>query len=78
MAKEDLNASVQAENAATQKRLAVKLLPGPRERFSRPIAAPDATAAATRILPSREAPRNSEGQRPRWAGPERRRMDDRS
>lgn len=78
LAREDLSASVQAENAATQKRLAVKLLPGPRERLSRPLPVPGSSTAAPRRLPSREAPREGGGQRPRWAGPSRPRTVDRS
>ena len=37
MAREDLAASIREENVSTQKRLATKLLPGPRERLGRPM-----------------------------------------
>ena len=37
MAREDLAASIREENVCTQRRLASKLLPGPRERLSRPM-----------------------------------------
>ena len=48
MARDDLNASFHEENASTQKRLAVKLLPGPRERLRpRPLTS---AAAVSRDL----------------------------
>ena len=37
MAREDLDASMKEEGLMTQKRLASKLMPGPRERLSRPM-----------------------------------------
>ena len=36
MAKDDLDASVREESVATRKRLATKLVPGPRERLRLP------------------------------------------
>ena len=67
MARDDLDASQKEENAATRKRLAAKLVPGPRERLSRPVPParqpprPALTAAASE--PS--------GKRPRWSVPDR-------
>ena len=67
MARDDLDASQKEENAATRKRLAAKLVPGPRERLSRPA------------LPSRQPPRpphtaaasEPSGKRPQWSVPDR-------
>lgn len=50
MAREDLGASLREENACTQKRLATKLIPGPRERLNRPM---DDVGLALPARPSR-------------------------
>ena len=70
MAASDLEASLSEENALNQKRLAAKLIPGPRERLQRPIIdgkAPPAPRTRT-ATPSDRGPGPS-GKRPRWAGP---------
>ena len=78
MARADLSASMREENEHTQKRLAAKLVPGPRVRLSRPVGelralqtlrterpAPQAGGGAPAPCPS--------GKRPRWSVPDRRR-----
>ena len=77
-ARDDLEVSLREENANAQKRLATKLIPGPKERLSRPSqdvrstrplgAAPPSGVAAT--MPSQGWP---SGKRPKWSVPERRR-----
>ena len=70
MARSDLDASMREEGLATQKRLASKLVPGPRERLSRPM-----TTRTEALLgpPPSEAPvAGPSGKRPRWSVPERR------
>ena len=76
MAREDLGASLREENACTQKRLATKLIPGPRERLGRPMeevrlalparprGPPQATVESACTVPN--------GKRPRWSVPDRR------
>ena len=63
MARADLDASLREENEANQKRLAAKLIPGPRERLQRPPSG-RTDPGASQALQS--------GKRPRWAGPSRR------
>ena len=65
MARKDLQASMNEESAANQKRMAAKLIPGPRERLSRPPG-----AAAVRVRPG-PALTSGSGKRPRWSGPPR-------
>ena len=72
MAASDLEASMREENEMNQKRLAAKLVPGPRERLQRTLTesrslAPRATRAAA---PSTaEGIPDPSGKRPRWSGP---------
>ena len=66
MAKKDLEDSLSEERAANQKRLASKLIPGPRERLNRPV---DMLIERARVGPQPSAP---PGKRPRWSGPPRR------
>ena len=63
MAASDLENSMKEENTMNQRRLASKLLPGPRERLSRPMApiSQDARGNDTTSPPR--------GKRPRWHGP---------
>ena len=68
-AREDLAASAREESACTRKRLATKLVPGPRERLSRPL--PPSTMTAGR--PRSQAVPGPSGKRPRWTDPESRR-----
>ena len=76
MAREDLEASMRHENLHHQKRMAAKLVPGPRERLSRPSHPP------IRLPPPRDPPVStgaeidngamaggSNGRRPRWTAP---------
>ena len=75
MARRDLEASVSEENAAAQKRMAAKLIPGPRERLLRPMtergvpAIGSTLATSTSLAIATPAP---QGKRPRWSGPSRR------
>ena len=80
MAREDLCASMREENEHTQKRLAAKLVPGPRERLGRPVG--DSRALhPMRGIAERPAPQTMtessglgpSGKRPRWSVPDRRR-----
>ena len=68
MAHEDLERSMREENSQHQKRLASKLLPGPRERLSRPLPVSAATAgpSAGRTVVGPPA-----GRRPRWSVPDK-------
>ena len=73
MARRDLEASFLEEERATQKRLAVKLLPGPRERLHRP---PEPANGGRRMLAPPGDPSHglgSSGLRPRskWRVPDR-------
>ena len=70
MARQDLDASFREEDMANQKRLAVKLLPGPRERLSRPLPAGDGRPPSTAAL-STSASTSTSGQRhrPKWGAP---------
>ena len=68
MAREDLERSMNEENSQNQKRLAMKLLPGPHERLSWPMPVVAVTAGPSGI---RLAGRATEGKRPRWSGPDR-------
>lgn len=49
MARDDLEASLREENANTYKRLAAKLVPGPRERLSKPV--PEVRASRALVVP---------------------------
>ena len=72
MARNDLEASLKEENEANQKRMAAKLVPGPRERLHRPE--PN-TLRATRpvaLTSSAAGAAGPSGKRPRWSGPPRR------
>ena len=76
MARQDLEASIREEASATQKRLAVKLVPGPRERLSKPMAV--RVEQHSRPVPSLLGPKTSSapvagpsGKRPRWSAPDR-------
>ena len=74
MAREDLAASMHEESAHTRKRLATKLVPGPRERLARPLPISDQTTSgrlSTRRLPHPVPPvAGPSGKRPRWSVPE--------
>ena len=74
MAKEDLVASMKEENAANQKRLASKLIPGPRERLQRPAAEPGVPPQPVRAVPTLPKQLAPSGKRPRWSGPARRHL----
>ena len=76
MAKEDLEASVREENSQVKKRMALKLVPGPRDRLSVPvqdarITAPPLLRSKTPNAASAPTPAPS-GKRPRWSVPDRR------
>ena len=68
-AREDLAASAREESACPRKRLATKLVPGPRERLSRPPPPTSMTAGR----PRRQADPGPPGKRPRWTDPGSRR-----
>ena len=68
MAHEDLERSMREENALHQKRLASKLLPGPRDRLSRPLPVPAATAGPSS---GRVVAGPPDGRRPRWSIPDK-------
>ena len=75
-AREDLTASVKEENVCTRKRLATKLVPGPRERLSRPLPGPlsgPPPSTLTAGRPRNHAAPGPSGKRPRWTDPESRR-----
>ena len=76
MARHDLEASLREEDAANQKRMAAKMIPGPRERLRRAPMEASAqlpiTAIPTRALARSEPPITQCGKRPRWAAPPRR------
>ena len=77
MAREDLEASLREEDSANQWRLAAKLIPGPRERLSRPmILAPMGIGSTVpqpvgvmRRDPVAASRDPAKTQRPRWSGP---------
>ena len=77
MARNDLDASLREENEANQKRLASKLIPGPRERLHRPAIEARATLAPR---PTKAAGSEGNiiavpsGKRPRRSGPQRRQL----
>ena len=75
MAREDLEASMKEENAHAQKRMAVKLVPGPRERLNRPLRSAGALPVVRTIACAdrEEPPSVPAGKRPRWSVPDRRR-----
>ena len=70
MAREDLESSIREEQQAQGRRMAAKLIPGPRERLSIPMIAtiPSGGAAGgdRDLLTARQ---NTTGKRPRWSGP---------
>ena len=66
MAQEDLAMSMKEENAGIQRRLAVKLIPGPRQRLGLPMTGLNSAAPAKPApVPASSRP----GKRPRWAAP---------
>ena len=76
MARRDLEASMREEASATQKRLAVKLVPGPRERLNKPMVV--RVEQQGRPVPSLLGPKPTSapvagpsGKRPRWSAPDR-------
>ena len=69
MAQEDLERSMREENQLNQTRMATKLLPGPRERLSRPLPVVAVTAGPSGIRVVGAPPA---GKRPRWLVPDRR------
>ena len=71
MAREDLRASLEEEGNATQKRLASKLIPGPRERLGRPMAVGTTTRLSRAELPAPPPTAGPSGKRPRWSAPDR-------
>lgn len=66
MARQDLETSMREEDSHHQRRLASKLVPGPRERLSRP---PPATSTSGRLRGTLVG--DSSRQRPRWRVPNR-------
>ena len=70
MARADLDASMKEEGLAIQKRLAAKLMPGPRERLSRPMAM--RADAQLSLAPAAAPVAGPSGKRPRWSVPDRR------
>ena len=75
-AREDLLASVKEENVCTRKRLATKLVPGPRERLNQPVQGPAGDPVAAGLATGRpriQASLGPPGKRPRWTDPESRR-----
>ena len=74
MARSDLEASLKEENEANQRRLATKLVPGPRERLHRQAVETvplQLERTARPPVPEMSAAGPS-GKRPRWSGPQRR------
>lgn len=76
MARQDLEASLREETSATQKRLAVKLMPGPRERLNKPmtVRGDQPSRPVPSIIGPRTAPSTTagpSGKRPRWSAPDR-------
>ena len=73
MARYDLEASMREEQRTNGKRLASKLLPGPRERLNRPMieaeTAPNASEEPTRTGAPGPLPPQFGGRRPRWMAP---------
>lgn len=74
MARADLEALLR-EESFHQKRMATKLVPGPRERLSRPLGALVPAARAPPAMVASCPGDQSEGRRPRWTAPERRPYD---
>lgn len=76
MAREDLDRSLQGENTRNQKRLAAKLVPGPKDRLKLPM---QAAATGSRVCPGGngigcgknpgESAGVPPGKRPRWNAP---------
>ena len=75
MARQDLEMSLREEDSQHQKRLASKLVPGPRERLSRP---PPTTSAAKSSGRPTTGGGEVSGKRPRWKVPDRFPMPGRS
>ena len=67
MARDDLEASLHEENARNQARLAVKLVPWPRERLAMPLSS--GRSAATTRPTAGDAQDCNAGKGPRWSGP---------
>lgn len=70
-AREDLLAWVREEALFTRKRLASKLVPGPRERLARPPPSLAAGPARTLGQASTSSATTMAGRRPRWSRPDR-------
>ena len=76
MMRDDLDASIREESACTKKRLATKLVPGPRERLRAPeehnieVRLPNKTGGS-RVVPATSAASGPPGKRPRWMAPDR-------
>ena len=70
-AREDLEASLQEENLHNQRRMATKLVPGPRERLARQPPATNAPMPSGSLVRTRNPDLRS-GQRPRCSVPDRR------
>ena len=64
MAQEDLETSIREESSRHQKRLATKLIPGPRERLSRPlpVVTVEAGPSGIQVVPPRFPGRGRDGQ----------------
>ena len=69
MAREDLDASMREEGMLMQKRLASKLMPGPRERLSRPMASRGSNPGGPPV--NVVAIAGPSGKRPRWSVPDK-------
>ena len=77
MARNDLDASLREENEANQRRLAAKLIPGPRERLHRPAVearTEQAPRPSRTVVPETGGGAGPSGKRPRWSGPQRRQL----
>ena len=76
MAREDMEASIREESACTRKRLATKLIPGPRDRLHGPATAPINVRLPplgdNRAVDALESAAIPPGKRPRWTAPGRR------
>ena len=70
MARDDLECSIREENTMNQRRLAAKLIPGPRERLAVPMPN-EGRGLLGQAPPPRAVPASAGGKRPRWSGPAR-------
>ena len=68
-AREDLEASIREESRHNQKRMAAKLVPGPRERLGRPLTIANEAVSAVRPITRGQPPGQPSGKRPRWSNP---------